>query len=178
MAVGERDRHLVERRESELRRVKEPGFPVTSPIAKRSTILPGSISGEGGRWEYCGPPTFQSQLETLRLMVRDSREFKVLRQQLHRLMARAEIGKLTYGKSDDVVEIRREPSVLELRLTTTVQFPNEKRKVRLYFSEPDLLDGVLLASKIAGKPATEAGLDLQDEHTEYAFEMMKVFLVT
>ena len=54
--------------------------------------------------------------------------------------------------------------VLELRFRQRIEYPAGTRAVRLYFSEPDHEPDVMLAVSLAAKPASEEGLDLQNEH--------------
>lgn len=79
-------------------------------------------------------------------------------------MRLAATGQLTYGKTADVYRSQKAKLVLELRFGSRVQYPDGTRAVRLYFSELDCNPGQLLAAHMAAKPATKAGLDLQDVH--------------
>jgi len=79
-------------------------------------------------------------------------------------MRLAETGQLTYGKTADVYRCQEAELVLELRFSKRVQYPNGTRAVRLYFSELDCKPGQLLAAHMAAKPATKAGLKVQNVH--------------
>lgn len=82
-------------------------------------------------------------------------------------------GRLTYGMDLDVYCSNIADLVLELRLHSRVQYPDGARAVRLYFSEPDTQADLLLAARLAAKPASAAGLALQDEHMLEAQDRVK-----
>lgn len=98
------------------------------------------------------------------MMSRSRDDAKLLRREMLTSMRLAEQGRLTYGKKADVYVCSSADLVLEMRFDHRVQYPDGVRAVRLYFSEPDNLPDVLLSARLAAKPATAAGLELQDEH--------------
>lgn len=98
------------------------------------------------------------------MMSRSKDDARLLRREMLTSMRLATQGRLTYGKRADVYECSSVDLVLEMRLDHRVQYPDGTRAVRLYFSEPDTMPGVLLSARLAAKPATEGGLDLQNEH--------------
>lgn len=102
------------------------------------------------------------------MISRSKDDARLLRREILSTGRRAMQGQLVYGKHDDVYACSSGDLILEMRFDQRVQYPDGLRAVRLYFSEPDSLPGVLLSAKLAAKPATRAGLDLQDEHIEEA----------
>lgn len=97
-------------------------------------------------------------------MSRSKDDARLLRREMKTSMELAQQGRLVYGKDHDVYVCSTADLVLELRFDHRVQYPDGLRAVRLYFSEPDVLPGVLLSARLAAKPATAQGLDLQDDH--------------
>lgn len=124
---------------------------------------------DGGRWEPCdGAIPWGREVEAIRTVSRSPQDFALLKREIARYLLAATQGGLTYGPQGEVVQMNRARSVLELRFHQRVQYPDGARVVRLYYSEPTALPGVLLSAKVGAKPATQEGLDLQDEHIEEA----------
>ena len=97
-------------------------------------------------------------------------ERTMLKSEIKNKLAAAQNGELRFGDKEDVREIWREPDLCELRLGYTSFDDTEPAgyKYRLYFAEPPQVQMLLLALKFGRKPATEAGLAVQDEHIDCA----------
>lgn len=135
-----------------------PQVALVEPYGRRSC-------DEGGRWENChARPEWHQGLEAVRVVSRQDDDFRLLKKEIGRLMKAATRGDLVYGKTHDVVKLSSADLVLELRFGQRVEYPEGLRAVRLYFSEPDCETDVMLAVKLAAKPATADGLDLQNDH--------------
>ena len=121
--------------------------------------------GDGGRWEQChSVPTWRAQLAAVQSICDTPDDFRLLKAELRRLLRAAKRGDLEYGKAADVYKMQSADLVLELRFRQRIEYPAGTRAVRLYFSEPDHEPDVMLAVSLAAKPASEEGLDLQNEH--------------
>lgn len=132
------------------------------PLGARS--CGGRGRQRGGRWEPCDSTNLTGERAAIEAMSRSRDDARLLRREMLTSMRLAEQGQLTYGKKADVYACSSAELVLEMRFDHRVQYPDGLRAVRLYFSEPDSMPGVLLSAKLAAKPATVEGLDLQDEH--------------
>lgn len=93
---------------------------------------------------------------------------ELMRQELYGLMKRAQAGDLTYGRSEDVDKMVCVDVVLELRLDTDTGDRDGNRHVRLYFTEPEHVDGLMLALKLGAKMPGPMGLDEQNGHAREA----------
>lgn len=146
------------------------GAPVPQPPAVALEQPPGNRSCKtGGTWEKCHvSPDWSAGLEAVKVMSRSDDDFRLLKREIDRFMKAAQRGDLVYGKDADVYRMATASLILELRFDRRVEYPDGRRAVRLYFSEPDLEPGVLLAVKIGAKPTTVGGLDLQNEHAAEA----------
>lgn len=138
-------------------------------MAKRPIVLATPLGDRscrrGGRWENChSTPDWKQQLEAVRAISANDDDFRLLKGEIGRFLKRATTGDLEYGKNEDVYKMASASLVLELRFSQRVEYPAGKRAVRLYFSEPSHQEELMLAVLLAAKPATEAGLDLQNEH--------------
>lgn len=130
---------------------------------------PGRSYDLGGTWCACDdPPTWEKEREALRVLSRSGDDYRLFLREFDRFRRRAEHGDLEYGHDRDVWRSGRAYLVLELRYGQRLEYPDGTRAVRLYFSEPDAIPDAMVAAKLAAKPATEAGLDLQDEHMDEA----------
>lgn len=124
---------------------------------------------EGGQWEQCRESaTFAAEQAAIKQVSRSEMDFRLLRREIASRMAAAMEGRLIFGDRADVSKTRRSDYVLELRFDQRLQYPNEVRAVRLYFSEPDVLPQTMLIAKLAAKPASREGLDMQDDHIDEA----------
>lgn len=124
---------------------------------------------DGGVWDQCRDYVgVASEREAVRRISRSECDFRLLLRELKGAMERATLGRLTYGDRDDVSKTRRSDFILELRMSQRVQYPDGVRAVRLYFCEPDVVPGQMLIAKLGAKPATEAGLSVQDEQIDEA----------
>jgi hypothetical protein len=132
------------------------------PLGARS--CGGHGRNRGGLWEACDATNLPAERAVIEVMSRSKDDAKLLRREMLTSMRLAEQGRLTYGKEADVYACSSADLVLEMRFDHRVQYPDGVRAVRLYFSEPDNMPGVLLSAKLGAKPATPQGLDLQDEH--------------
>ncbi|MEV8029148.1 hypothetical protein [Cellulosimicrobium funkei] len=141
---------------------KAPKVALEMPHGNRSC-------GTGGTWAKChANPDWEAGLAAVKVMARSDDDFRMLSREIDRFLKAAERGDLTYGKSEDVYRMTTAPLILELRFERRVEYPDGRRAVRLYFSEPDVDPGVLLAVKLGAKPATAGGLDLQNDHAAEA----------
>lgn len=132
------------------------------PLGARS--CGGRGRSRGGVWEHCDSTNLTGEQAAIDVMSRSKDDARLLRREMLTSMRLAEQGRLTYGKKADVYECSSAGLVLEMRFDHRVQYPDGTRAVRLYFSEPDTMPGVLLSAKLAAKPATLEGLGLQDGH--------------
>ena len=135
--------------------------PLATPVAVRS------CRRAGGEWRWCHEYG-RGEQAALEALATNERDLSMLKREIKRLLERASRGQLRFGKKDDVWTCTTGPSVLELRFDQRVQFPNGKRAVRLYFSEPACDEGILLMVRLAAKPASKDGLDVQDDHIREA----------
>ncbi|MCC3292268.1 hypothetical protein [Arthrobacter sp. zg-Y1110] len=101
----------------------------------------------------------------------------MLRQELGNMMNAAAAGNLRFGAGEDVDYMRRDPDMLELRLTAHTFDPVEDHvppdtegyKFRLYFAEPPIEQTMLLALKFGrARRNGTIGLDEQDVHVDEA----------
>ena len=142
------------------------GFSLATP--PRSYRTRGK-RGPGGFWCACDdPPTWKREEAALKALCRSDDDWRLLKSELRSLRERAANGDLFFGKDSEVYRSVTADLVLELRFRQRLQFPGGRRVVRLYFSEPASIPSALVAAKIAGKPATGPGLELQDEHMQDA----------
>ncbi len=117
----------------------------------------------GGSWETCEGASPTGELEAITVIARSPDDAKMLRREIKTSMNLASEGNLTYGKDSDVYASSTADLILEMRFDKRVQYPDGVRAVRLYFSEPDCNPDQLLAAHMAAKPATAAGLALQND---------------
>lgn len=122
----------------------------------------------GGTWESCHSANIDGEERAISTISRSDNDARLLRREMKTRLELAVNGRLNYGKDLDVYCCDVADLVLELRFDTRVQYPDGVRAVRLYFSEPDSEPGLLLAARLAAKPATVQGLSLQDEHMREA----------
>lgn len=146
-----------------------PGFPVETPPNLRSCK-------KGGRWELCPYPNKDSDLHTIETMIDNKHQFLLLQRTLQRMLRAAESGTLIYGKNEDVYAMRVQPAILELRLSRRVQYPDGAYNIRLYFSEPLSLPEAMVAARLRAKPASQAGLMMQNEHVRESYLRIKQYL--
>lgn len=147
--------------------VAKAGGPSSSPPSPLRLATPhGQRScGVGGTWSIChSKPAWSAQLAAVQQLTLNQDDFRLLKRELARLWKLAETGDLEYGKDKDVNKMQTGDMVLEMRFRHHVGYPEGKRAVRLYFTEPDHEPDVMLAVSLGAKPATEAGLDLQNDH--------------
>jgi len=164
--------------ESKTVRAPDAALDVDAHPGKPKLVFPhGDRSCKtGGVWEPCaGAPPYSTEMDAITTISRSPGDTRLLRSELKRSMERATAGDLHYGRDREVTRVGRrglilgrDGLVLEFRFRQRVQYPNGKRAVRLYFSEPDTLSDVLLLASVAAKPASKSGLELQDEHIEEA----------
>ena len=87
--------------------------------------------------------------------------------EVQQLLRDAEAGRLnfdtTYSKGI-VCKAQSAHDVLEARLELTVNLDGEQRHLRLYFTEPDDEDRLLLSLSFRHKRGGKRGLEEQDEH--------------
>lgn len=144
-------------------------------------IYPGCrATRDGGTWEPFRDD-FQRAVcaQELNALTKHSDDERImLRQELAEMMNAASAGQLRFGEGEDVDYMRREPNMLELRLTAHTFDPVSEDgskdengyKFRLYFAEPPIKPLMLLALKFAKARRTQEGLTEQDGHVDEASE--------
>ena len=100
-------------------------------------------------------------------------EWQMLLAEVQQLLQDAEAGRLnfdtTYTKGV-VCKAQSAHDVLEARLELTINLDGEQRHLRLYFSEPDDEDRLLLSLSFRHKRGGRSGLEEQDLHIAEAQE--------
>lgn len=131
---------------------------------------------DGGYWEFFRGKNGGAMVAAELFAFADGRltseDHVMLKEEVRSTMEAATQGRLLFGEQEDVREIWREPDMCELRLGFTSFDDSERQsyKYRLYFAEPTSVQMLLLALLFGRKPATEQGLDVQDEHIDEAGE--------
>lgn len=94
----------------------------------------------------------------------------MLKAEIKHKMQAAMKGELRFGAKDDVSAIWREPDLCELRLgyISFDEMEPAGYRYRLYFAEPPQVQMLILGLKFARKPASQSGLDVQNEHIDCA----------
>lgn len=136
--------------------------------------------GLGGTWNPCQKENggrffwdeFHGFLDSLHPSDRS-----LLRAEIKSKLERGQVGRLVYGEdsSADVCLIDSARFVLELRLTNHSGFIDDDpegevqaRHTRLYFTEPEEHDGLLLLLFLTSKCPGKIGLAEQDQHAAIA----------
>lgn len=142
---------------------------------------PGARScGEGGSWQCCRAPGrhntnyWMAEFEALSRQCSRA-DGRLVKAELRKKMRAAELGALDYGPDRDVIQMRVCPIVLEIRVRRNVGAEDGNRVVRLYFSEPAHVDGMILAAKLGWKHPL--GKAEQDAHAEEAGERVRNFFL-
>lgn len=138
---------------------------------------PGHRScGVGGAWDYARHPRtrdefFQTELGQLGSKVSPA-DKHLLAEELDLKFEKAELGACSFGRGSqyDVDQMTVEPTVLELRLTrrASVQRREGNLEIRVYFTEPIELPGVLLELVLAWKIPGPAMRQDQNKHATRA----------
>ncbi len=131
----------------------------------------------GGYWRNAVDnhwrPYLTREMSELRACGIGEDEWQMLLAEVHQLLQDAEAGRLnfdtTYTKGV-VCKARSAHDVLEARLELTVDLDGERRYMRLYFSEPDDEDRLLLSLSFRHKRGGMIGLEEQDGHIAEAQE--------
>lgn len=131
----------------------------------------------GGYWKHaadsCGRPYLTKEMSKLRACGISEDEWQMLLAEVDKLIHDAESGRLnfdtTYSKGV-VCKAQSAHDVLEARLELTVNLDGEQHHLRLYFSEPDDEDRLLLSLSFRHKRGGKSGLKEQDEHIAEAQE--------
>lgn len=150
---------------------------LAQPPGCRSTSRSGS-AGSGGSWLDCndqhGGGIVKVQLAHLLERLASS-DRDLLRVEIGRGLRRARLGELTYGKTrkeGEVCEADCVETVLELRLDdrnmSDEDGSEQERCIRLYYSEPEHLDDVLLLVSLRHKAPGVMGLEEQTRHMKEA----------
>ena len=129
---------------------------------------------DGGKWAFCrnaanGGNYVMVEIGNLENALAPA-DGQLIRQELLVKMRRAEDGALDYGSGavgGDVELMGIAPTVLELRLTSR-RGDDGTLHIRLYFTEPEERDGLLLALKLAWKRPGRLGLEEQNGHAQIA----------
>ena len=125
----------------------------------------------GGYWKHTadsrGRPYLTKEMSKLRACGISNDEWQMLLAEVGKLISDAESGRLnfdtTYSKGI-VCKAQSAHDVLEARLELTVNLDGEQRHLRLYFTEPDDEDRLLLSLSLRHKRDGMIGLEEQDEH--------------
>ena len=125
----------------------------------------------GGYWKNAvdnrGRPYLTKEMSELRARNISEDEWQMLLAEVQQLLRDAEAGRLNYDNSyakGVVCKAQSAHDVLEARLELTVNLDGEQRHLRLYFSEPDDEDRLLLSLSLRHKRGGMIGLEEQDEH--------------
>ena len=129
----------------------------------------------GGHWKHAvdngGRPYLTKEMSELRACGVSDDEWQMLLAEVNQLLQDAAAGRLnfdtTYTKGV-VCKAQSAHDVLEARLDLTVTLDGEQRHLRLYFSEPDDEDHLLLSLSFRHKRGEGIGLKEQDQHIDEA----------
>ena len=131
----------------------------------------------GGYWKHAADirerPYLTKEMSELRACGISEDEWQMLLAEVDKLIRDAESGRLNYDSSYSkgvVCKAQSVHDVLEARLELTVNLDGEQRHLRLYFSEPDDEDRLLLSLSFRHKRGGIIGLEEQDEHIAEAQE--------
>ena len=131
----------------------------------------------GGYWKHaadsCGRPYLTKEMSKLRACGISKDEWQMLLAEVDKLIRDAESGRLNYDSSYSkgvVCKAQSAHDVLEARLELTVNLDGEQHHLRLYFSEPDDEDRLLLSLSFRHKRGGKSGLEEQDVHIAEAQE--------
>ncbi|MDO5064979.1 MAG: hypothetical protein Q4E00_08325 [Actinomyces bowdenii] len=139
----------------------------------------------GGNWRHAADERNRAyltkEMAELRARSISTDEWQMLLAEVASLLDDAMAGELnfdtTYTKGV-VCKAASASDVLEARLDLTVNLDGERRLLRLYFSEPDDEDGLLLSLSFRHKRGGPLGLEEQDEHIREAQERFTVWART
>jgi hypothetical protein len=129
---------------------------------------------DGGKWDFCrnaanGGNYVMVEIGHLENALAPA-DGQLIRQELLVKMRRAQDGVLDYGPAavgGDVELMGIAPTVLELRLSSR-RGEDGVLHIRMYFTEPEERDSVLLALKLAWKRPGPLGLEEQNGHARNA----------
>jgi hypothetical protein len=133
---------------------------------------------QGGAWDACRGPGgrntnyWMAEYEAMRRLCSEA-DGRLVKAELRTKMRRAELGGLVFGKDRDVNRMNVSPIVLEIRVRKNIGTDDGDRVIRLYFSEPANVDGLLLASKLGHKHPL--GKAEQDEHAIEAGNRVRAY---
>ena len=129
----------------------------------------------GGYWKHAidsrGRPYLTQEMSKLRACGISEDEWQMLLAEVDKLIRGAESGRLNYDSSYSkgvVCKAQSVHDVLEARLELTINLDGEQRHLRLYFSEPDDEDRLLLSLSFRHKRGEGIGLKEQDQHIDEA----------
>lgn len=100
-------------------------------------------------------------------------DWNLIVEELSQLLRQAENGGLNFDadrKRGVVCQTVRCPDILEARLSRTLGVEEGRRLLRLYFTEPEAKDGLLLSLHLRDKSDGKSGLAEQDQHIDEAQE--------
>ena len=131
----------------------------------------------GGYWKNAvdnrGRPYLTKEMSELRARNISENEWQMLLAEVNQLLQDAAAGHLNFDNSYNkgvVCKARSVHDVLEARMELTINLDGEQRHLRLYFSEPDDEDSLLLSLSFRHKRGGIIGLEEQDEHIAEAQE--------
>ena len=129
----------------------------------------------GGYWKNAvdnrGRPYLTKEMSELRARNISEDEWQMLLAEVNQLLQDAAAGHLNFDNSYNkgvVCKARSVHDVLEARMELTINLDGEQRHLRLYFSEPDDEDSLLLSLSFRHKRGEGIGLKEQDQHTDEA----------
>ena len=125
----------------------------------------------GGYWKHAvdngGRPYLTKEMSELRACGVSDDEWQMLLAEVNQLLQDAAAGHLNFDNSYNkgvVCKARSVHDVLEARMELTINLDGKQRHLRLYFSEPDDEDSLLLSLSFRHKRGEEIGLEEQDQH--------------
>ena len=139
----------------------------------------------GGHWDHVrdrsGRTYLTKAMSQLRACSITDDEWHMLLAEMDRLLKDAEAGRLNFDTTHTkgvVCKAASVSDVLEARLDLTVNLDGERRYLRLYFSEPDDEEGLLLSLSFRHKRGGKVGLVEQNGQIAEAQERFEVWTLT
>lgn len=149
--------------------MSESAWPVAMPVGHRSC-------GRGGYWHSVldadGAQVLDAALARLKIGC-NPLQYKFVRQELKARMRSAINGELELATRDERLDVRatrRHPEVLELHSFSGAFIEDQRRWVRLYFTEPAMRERQMLALALEWKVDEPEGANEQDQHIDLAYE--------
>lgn len=144
-------------------------WAIAMPVGRRSCK-------DGGQWcsalDESGTEVLDASLRRLKESC-TALQYRFVRQELRARMKSAVNGDLELTTEEerlDVMATRRHPEVLELQSFSGAFIADERRWVRLYFTEPAVRERQMLALALEWKVDDPEGKPEQDSHIDLAYE--------